>query len=128
MSFPVTTVYAALLGLLLVYLSSRVSQNRRRARVSLGLGEDAELERAARAHGNFVEYVPLALILMMLLEQETAQSWILHLLGAALLSGRVLHAVGMNARAPVNAGRFWGTALTWLVILAASLLNLWHQF
>lgn len=127
MSFPVTTVYAALLGLLLVYLSLRVSQNRRRARISLGLGEDAELERAARAHGNFVEYVPLALILIMLLEQETAQSWIVHVLGAALLAGRVLHAIGMNVRATVNAGRFWGTALTWLVILAASLLNLWHQ-
>lgn len=127
MSFPVTTVYAALLGLLLVYLSLRVSQNRRRARISLGLGEDAELERAARAHGNFVEYVPLALILMMLLEQETAQTWIVHVLGAALLAGRVLHAIGINARVAVNAGRFWGTALTWLVILAASLLNLWHQ-
>jgi len=126
--FPVTALYAALLGLLLVYLSARVSQHRRRARVSLGLGEDASLERAARAQGNFVEYVPLALILMLLLEQELATPWLIHSLGVMLLAGRLLHAVGMNLRASVNPGRFWGTALTWMMILLASLLNLWHLF
>jgi hypothetical protein len=124
--FPVTALYAALLGLLLIYLSARVSQHRRRARVSLGLGEDIGLERAARAHGNFIEYVPIGLILMALLEPEMASLWVMHLLGAMLLAGRLLHAFGMTRRASVNFGRFWGTALTWLMILAASLLNLWH--
>jgi hypothetical protein len=55
-----------------------------------------------------------------------ASLWVMHLLGTMLLAGRLLHAFGMTRRASVNFGRFWGTALTWLMILAASLLNLWH--
>ena len=70
MSFPVTTFYASLLGLLFIFLSARVSTNRRRAKVSLGLGEDVGLERANRAQGNFIEYVPIGLILLLLLEQD----------------------------------------------------------
>jgi len=127
MIFPVTALYASLLGLLLIFLSSRVSQNRHRARVSLGLGGDANLERAARAQGNFVEYVPIALILLMMLEPEVPGLWVIHVLGSLLLLGRILHAIGMQARPILKGGRFWGTALTWLVIVAASLLNLWHQ-
>lgn len=127
MFFPVTAMYAGLLGLLLILLSAQVSRQRRRARVSLGLGGDAELERAARAQGNFIEYVPLGLLLLLLLEPEITRLWILHVLGTMLLLGRILHAVGMYPRGRAINGRFWGTALTWLMILGASLLNLWHQ-
>jgi uncharacterized membrane protein YecN with MAPEG domain len=127
MYIPVTTFYASLLGLLLIALSLQVSKNRRKAKVSLGLGEDIGLERASRAHGNFIEYVPIALILLMMLEIEINKMWLLHILGAMLLVGRLLHAWGLNQRKSVNRGRWWGTALTWLMILATSLLNLWHS-
>lgn len=127
MFFPVTAMYAGLLGLLLVFLSALVSRQRRRARVSIGFGGDSALERASRAQGNFVEYVPLGLILLMLLEPEVSQLWMIHVLGSMLLAGRVLHAIGMHPRGSAIHGRFWGTGLTWLMILAASLLNLWHQ-
>ncbi|NND45556.1 MAG: hypothetical protein HKN58_09550 [Xanthomonadales bacterium] len=127
MFFPVTAMYAGLLGLLLILLSAQVSRQRRRARVSLGLGGDTELERAARAQGNFIEYVPLGLLLLLLLEPEITRLWILHVLGTMLLLGRILHAIGMYPRGRAIKGRFWGTALTWLMILGASFLNLWHQ-
>ncbi|MGZ9080482.1 MAG: MAPEG family protein, partial [Burkholderiales bacterium] len=58
----VTPLYAALLGLWLLVLSLRVVQQRRAARVSLGDGGNTALQRAIRAQGNFVEYVPLALL------------------------------------------------------------------
>jgi uncharacterized membrane protein YecN with MAPEG domain len=126
MYFPVTTFYASLLGILLLILSNQVSNHRKRAMVSLGHGDDSMLERAMRTQGNFVEYVPFALLLLMLLEQELSEMWLLHTLGAMLLAGRLLHMYGIhNADSPI-AGRFWGTALTWLMILATSLLNLWH--
>ena len=126
MYFPVTTLYASLLGILLIFLSARVSRNRRRAKVSLGHGEDIVLVRAVRAQGNFVEYVPFALLLLFLLEIEVSELWILHLLGAMLLVGRLLHAYGVMQSVGVNFGRFWGTGLTWLMILVSALLNLWH--
>lgn len=125
MDVPVTTVYAAVFGLLLILLSDLVSRTRKRSRVSLGHGDDPELERTMRAQGNFVEYVPLGLLLLLLMELMGAPSLVLHLFGAMLLAGRLLHAYGMiRPRGPI-AGRYWGTALTWLMILAASLTNLW---
>ena len=126
MYLPVTTLYASLLGILLIALANKVSKNRRRARVSLGHGSDTSLERAMRTHGNFIEYVPFSLLLLVLLEVEVTEMWLLHLLGAMLLAGRLLHAYGMLNPDGVIAGRFWGTALTWLMILSCSLLNIWH--
>jgi len=126
MYFPVTTLYASLLGILLIVLSNQVSSHRKRAMVSLGSGDDAQLERAMRTQANFIEYVPFALILLLLLETELTQVWLLHALGAMLLLGRLLHAYGMYYPGSVVAGRFWGTGLTWLMILLSSLLNLWH--
>jgi len=125
-NLPVTTLYASLLGILLIVLSLLVSKNRRKAKVSLGPGEDPDLERATRAHGNFIEYVPLALILLLMLELEISQMWLLHLLGAMLLLGRSMHAWGISRYTGVNHGRFWGIALTWMMILSTSFLNLWH--
>lgn len=124
MDFPVTTMYAALLGLLLIFLSDMVSRSRKRSDISLGHGDDPMLERAMRAHGNFVEYVPLGLILLLLLELKDLTPWALHVLGAMLLVGRLLHAYGMMRPDGALSGRYWGTALTWLMILGASLANL----
>ena len=126
MEYPVTTLYAALLGLLLVFLSDQVSRNRMRSSVSLGHGDNVALERAMRAQGNFIEYVPFGLILMLLLESAISEIWALHLFGIMLLAGRLLHAYGMARPDGIVRGRFWGTALTWLMILSASLINLWH--
>jgi uncharacterized membrane protein YecN with MAPEG domain len=126
MHFPVTTFYAAILGILLVVLSDLVSRNRKKAKISLGSSGDPILERAVRAHGNFVEYVPLALILLLLLEGQAAAPWMLHALGGTLLAGRLLHVYGMIWPDGKVAGRFWGTGLTWLMVLCTSLLNLWR--
>jgi uncharacterized membrane protein YecN with MAPEG domain len=126
MHFPVTTLYAAILGILLVVLSDLVSRSRKKAKISIGSSGDPILERAVRAHGNFVEYVPLALILLLLLEVQAAAPLMLHILGGTLLAGRLLHVYGMIRPDGMIAGRFWGTGLTWLMILSTSLLNLWR--
>jgi len=117
-------MYAALLGLLLILLSDLVSRTRQKHHVSIGHGDDPMLERTMRAHGNFVEYVPFGLILLLLLEMSAAPTWALHVFGLMLLIGRALHAYGMIVPDGVLSGRYWGTALTWLMILGASLANL----
>jgi uncharacterized membrane protein YecN with MAPEG domain len=127
MVYPVTTIYAALLGLLLIYLSDQVSRRRKQLGISLGHGEGSPLERAVRAHGNFIEYTPMGLILLLLLESEVSYLWMLHLFGAMLLAGRLLHAYGMARPASRLNGRYWGTALTWVMIAGTALANLWHS-
>jgi uncharacterized membrane protein YecN with MAPEG domain len=61
-------LYAGLLALWLVVLSLRVIQARRAARVSLGDGGNRALQRAIRGQANFAEYVPIALLLLLILE------------------------------------------------------------
>ncbi len=92
----ITGTYAALLALLLLVLSALVIRQRLRHRTAIGLGSAEGLLRASRAHANFAEYVPFALLLMLLLEQGAAPAWLLHALGLALLLGRLSHAYGIS--------------------------------
>ncbi len=94
-ALPVTGLYAGLLAFVLLWLSIAVIGHRRRARVSLGTGEDKGLLQASRAHANFCEYTPFCLILLGLLEAGGASAWLLHGLGLLLLGGRIAHGAGL---------------------------------
>lgn len=120
MAPSITTLYAGIIGLLLLALSYLVVRNRRRARVSLGSGEDPDLQRAIRAQANLAEYAPMALILMVVLETGGASAWLLHACGSVLVVSRVLHALGMTAPGIHLDGRRLGIAGTWLVLLVLS--------
>ncbi len=123
MPYSITLLYAGLSGLLLLALSFQVVGLRRKHRVGLGTGQHPDLERIMRVHGNFCEYVPLALLLLLVLELSGALSpWLLHGLGIILIVGRVLHAVGLSRSAGTSMGRFVGTLLSWLMILISALL------
>ena len=88
----VVPAYAGLLALFYFYLTMRVAFARGRAGVALGTGGDASLERVIRVHGNFIEYVPLALILLGFMEAHRHSLYVLHLLCILLLIGRASHA------------------------------------
>jgi len=93
--------YAALLGALFVVLAVRAIFARRAAQVPIGpLGHEAG-DRWVRAHANFAEYVPLALLLLAFAEARGADPAILHLGAALLLAGRLAHAWGVS-RPPEN--------------------------
>lgn len=121
---PVASFYAAFFALLLLALSIQVIRARIACRVAIGLGEDIRLLRASRAQGNFVEYAPMILILLALLELSGAGPFQLHALGGLALAGRVAHAMGIS-REPENLKlRQVGMALTFTVLGLAPLLLL----
>jgi uncharacterized protein len=125
MSAPtITALYAALNAVLNVYLANRVSSVRRKAKVGIGIGSSTELEIAVRAHGNNAEFVPFALLLMLLAELCGGASAPLHVYGGLLFVGRILHPFGLGRPAP-NVYRWVGTALTYVGIVAASGWLLW---
>jgi uncharacterized protein len=66
----VVPFYAGIFALMYFFLTMRVARRRGQMRIPLGSGGDAELERRIRAHGNFIEYVPLALILLGFMEAQ----------------------------------------------------------
>ncbi|MDX2158608.1 MAG: MAPEG family protein [Hyphomicrobiaceae bacterium] len=125
---PITAVYASLLAVLFVVLSLRVILVRRGARVSLGDGGDDELLRRMRVHGNFAEYVPLALVLMGLAESLKLEPLILHGLGLTLLAARICHAVGLSPSPSIMPLRVAGMALTFTVIVTSAIACVGRAF
>jgi uncharacterized membrane protein YecN with MAPEG domain len=113
----VTLIIAAALGLLNLWLGIRVSRVRMSRKVSLGHGDVPGMEARIRAHANFNEYVPIALILMMLIEMNRGPSRGLWVIGALLVVARVIHPFGMDRPAP-NPYRAAGAMLTWAALLA----------
>jgi hypothetical protein len=118
---PASFFYAGLLGLFLIALSVQVVLARRRYRVGLGAGSEEGLQQAIRVQANFVEYVPFAVILLVLAELSGLPLPALHGAGILLVLSRVLHAIGLSRSPGRSFGRFYGTAGTWLVIVALSL-------
>ncbi len=120
----ITPTYAALLALVFFWLSVHTIGQRRRLRVALGDGEKPELMRAMRAHANFSEYVPLALVLVWMTETLAYQAWVIHLLGVVLLVGRLSHAYGITRTNEDFRFRVFGMAMTFSVLLGAACLLL----
>ncbi len=124
MSLTITALYASLAGLLLLFLSFRVVRWRRKLSVGLGDGGQENLLRAQRTQANFIEYVPIALILLAAAESQGLAGWLLQTAGAILMLARLLHAWGLSQSSGRSFGRYWGTLLTWVVILALSFANI----
>ena len=121
---PITALYAGLLALLFVFLAVRVIGARRSAKVAIGDGGDAPLRRRMRVHANFAEYVPLALLLIALLEGLKISTLVLHGLGVVLLFGRVVHAFGVSQEPEDLRLRVTGMVATFGVILVAGVICL----
>lgn len=119
----VTTLTAAVCGLIYLALSYRVSQMRMSSRIAMGDAGNADLLMRMRTQANFGEYVPIILILMGLIESEVGYSVLLGVVSGVLILSRILHAIGMARPAP-NPFRVSGTAGTWLALLVLSIWGL----
>lgn len=118
----ITALYAGILGLMLVALSWRIMRMRAKLEVMVGDGGERELNVAVRMQGNFIEYVPMALLLLSFNEILGWPPFAVHALGAALVAARLCHVHGMAQKNAAGKGRRIGARLTFLVIIAASLL------
>jgi len=116
----ITGLYAGLCGVILTFLYVRVSQRRLATKIGIGAGSDAILEQRIRAHGNFIESVPIALILLYLFERTDVESIYVHAFGVALVLARVAHAQGISTTSGRSTGRFYGSIGTLLVIAGLS--------
>ena len=129
MTLTITSFTAVLAGLLILMLTSKVIQLRRRDGVVLGDNNDRPLTKAIRGHANAVEQLPIALILLGLSEAQGAAAPAL--LGAAILLivGRIMHAIYFAIDGTHWRLRMYGMMLTLIaqialiVILAATLLS-----
>lgn len=113
---PITTMIAALAAVSLVALSLPVSLRRMKVATDIGMGSDPALLRRIRAQGNFIEYVPLGLIVLALAEYRGVATNLVWSVAGLLVAGRLLHATGMLiARTPVRAAGMVATYSALLV-------------
>ena len=117
----VTALYAGILALMLAALSLFVVQGRFKNKVSIGDGGNQDMLARMRAHSNFIEYVPMALLAIYLLEVTGHGAWLLHALGIVLVAARAAHPFGMMRKSP-NPYRAAGSLLTLGVLIVAGVL------
>ncbi len=120
MIFPTTTAFYA--GLSGWVIGGRLGGN-----VLFGDGGQDGLQRRIRSHANFIEYVPLTLLLIALYEAGGgAHAWVQGLL-IVLVIARILHPIGMLAGTNTPrqfACRGGGILATLAVMAIASILLL----
>lgn len=108
MTLTVTTIYAVPFALLMLVLWMGVTKTRASAGISIGDGGNTDLHERIRRHGNFIEWVPLTLVLLALAEiQGTGVIW-LHLAGSLALLGRLVHPFGLSVDRPGHPLRIVG--------------------
>ncbi len=121
----ISGLYAALFAFVQIYLTMNVVKVRKGQKVSLGDGGHDALQRRIRAHGNFVETVPLALFLMVIAELSGSPLWCIHALGLLMLGARISHVIGITSGMGHGKFRFYGMVATLSVFILGGLLCLW---
>lgn len=109
---PITATYAGVLALLAVLLANQVLY----ARLRPGKVPEWKADTVLRVQANFVENVPFALLLLLVLELQRAPQMALHALGGGLVLCRVLHAWGMSRNPGANYPRLIGAQGTFLLV------------
>ena len=127
MSIPVTLTYASFFAIFSLILSFRAGTYRGKAGVSVLYGEPANMELAQRirVHQNFLEYVPMILIVMGALEASGVSRMFLYVVGDLLVIARIAHAVGLKHDNMSHVGRLIGAGLTALITLVIGVYGLW---
>lgn len=118
----VSPLYVGVCALIFVVLSARVIRGRHGHQVNLGHGGHADLETAIRVHANFAEYVPFALLVVVLVEAAGFSRYWVHALGIALVVARLAHAQGLGAAKQPSRGRIVGVTLSFAVLVIGGLL------
>jgi uncharacterized protein len=115
MSFapPIVTAFTA--GLIIIMqmaLLFSVVRARRRARQSIGDGDNQQLLLAIRRHGNFAENAGIFIACFTLLEITGGAGTGFVLMCAGFVLGRISHVVGLSMKQTVNPFRVGGIVLT----------------
>lgn len=126
MTLPITTLFALPLIAIWAALWMGVTASRGPLNCSIGDGGNPDLLLKIRRHGNFIEWVPFTLLLMILAEaQGTSPAW-LYAAGGLLLLGRIAHPFGLKIDNAGHPLRYLGNVpnLLAVAILFAALVRL----
>ena len=109
---PITALYAGLLGLLAILLANQVLYGRLRT----GQIADWKPDTLLRVQANFVEQVPMALLILLVLELQGVQPMLIHAFGGSLVLLRLAHAWGLSRDPGATYPRLIGAQGTFLLV------------
>ena len=127
MSLPITALYAGIMMIFALVLSFYAGSFRGKSGISVLFGEPANMELAERIriHQNFLEYVPMAIILMGVIEINGGNTMFLYVFGDVLIVARIAHAIGLKHDNMGHPGRVIGAGGTALISLVAAVYAIW---
>lgn len=127
MALPITALFAGLLTVFALVLSGYAGGFRGKSGISILFGspQNMELAERVRIHQNFLEYVPLALIMMALIEINGGNTTFLYVFGIVLVISRIAHAIGLKHDNMAHPGRVIGAGGTALMSLVAAVYAIW---
>ncbi len=122
---PITLTTAGLAALINLWLSIRIGRTRTKEQIMVGDGGNDALIRRMRAQANFIEYTPIVLILIGLVEMASGTSTWLWAVGLVYMAGRIAHGIGMDGNMPARGA---GTATALLSMLGLGLYALFIAY
>ena len=120
MTIEITPLYAIPLAFMLFLLWLSVVKRRGATKVSIGYGSDEILHENIRKHGNFIEFVPLVLVIMALAELRGGNAIALHVAGILLVVSRALHPFGLRHDNALHVLRIIGNSGSLIALFVAS--------
>jgi uncharacterized membrane protein YecN with MAPEG domain len=120
-------MYASIFALFALVLSFKAGSFRGKSGISVLFGEPANMDLAekVRRHQNFLEYVPVLLIVFGAIEINGGSSVFLYVVGDLLIIARIAHAIGLKHDDMGHKGRLIGAAGTALLTLVTAGYGVW---
>ena len=127
MTITITAFYTALLAIFALFLSAQAGGFRGKSGISILYGDPVNMDLAERVrrHQNFLEYVPILIILMAMLEVNGVSATFLHSIGILTIISRIAHFVGLKHDNMGHPGRTIGAGGTALLTLVCAGYLLW---
>jgi uncharacterized membrane protein YecN with MAPEG domain len=110
MTLKLTSQYILPLGIIWFVLWVRVVQMRSKLHTSIGDGGNSELHLRIRQFGNFIEWVPFVLVLMIVSELQGTKALWLNIAGLLLVIGRLIHPFGLKIENDAHILRILGNS------------------
>ena len=127
MQVPITLLYVSIFAIFALVLSFKAGGFRGKSGISVLFGEPANMELAekVRTHQNFLEYMPMFLLVFAAVELNGGSNLFLYIVGDLMIIARIAHAIGLKHDNMGHPGRFIGAAGTALITLVTAVYGIW---